>query len=273
MRRDFQIAIILAIAAIPAGIALMAAPEYLHLTGTSLALTFWGGIVLTVLFIVAAVILALRGEAQTPLKGRSNRMIAIVGMAACGLGFVGFAIWFFSQRPGYESVASAVGIKNDIPEAGTPQTLELLFKTDFERTLRTNSELTLTSPQDATIADKVLIQIYNDMDTGTYFVGFYVPMSPRTADIIRYLADGYLSPTLQLRQGVEITSRDPADTTPLKFSDFNFSRRIYVYHEADLSIQDIAALDTLYRSKNLILQLRGRQYQTTRWLQKSATKK
>jgi hypothetical protein len=273
MRRDFQIAIILAVAAIPAGVALMAAPEYLHLTGTSLALTFWGGIVLTVLLIVAAVILALRGEAQTPSEGRRNRMIAIVGMAACGLGFIGFTIWFFSQRPGYENLASAVGIKTDGREPEAPQSLAQLFKTDFERTLRTNSELTLTSPQDATITDKVLIQIYNDMDTGTYFVGFYVPMSPRTPEIIRYLTDGYLSPTLQLRQGVEITSRDPADTTPLKFSDFSFSRRIYVYHESDLSIQDIAALDTMYRNKNLILQLRGRQYQTTRWLQKSAIKK
>ncbi|MEA2921961.1 MAG: hypothetical protein QOF07_1924, partial [Bradyrhizobium sp.] len=139
MRRDFQIAIVLAVAAIPAGVALMAAPEYLHLTGRSLALTFWGGIVLTVLLIVAAVILALRGEAQTPRKGRSNRMIAIVGMAACGLGFIGFAIWFFSQRPGYERVASAVSLKTGALGSDAPQSLEQLFKTDFERTLRANS--------------------------------------------------------------------------------------------------------------------------------------
>lgn len=33
MRRDFQIAIVLAVAALPAGTALMAAPEYLHLGG------------------------------------------------------------------------------------------------------------------------------------------------------------------------------------------------------------------------------------------------
>jgi hypothetical protein len=51
MRRDFQIAIVLAVAAIPAGTALMAAPEYLHLAGQSLAATFWGGVILTVLLI------------------------------------------------------------------------------------------------------------------------------------------------------------------------------------------------------------------------------
>ncbi len=156
-------------------------------------------------------------------------------------------------------------------ESDTPASLEELFKTDFERTMRTHNELTLSAPGDVT--DKIMIQIYYDMDSGTYFIGFYVPMSPRTADIVQYLADGHLSPSLQLRQGIEVISRDPADTTSLKFSEFTFSRRIYIYHETELSIQDIAALDTLYRSKKLILQLRGRQYQTTRWLQKSAIKK
>jgi hypothetical protein len=271
MRRDFQIAIILAVAAIPAGVALMAAPEYLHLTGKRLALTFWSGSVLTVLLITAAVILALRGEAQTPFKGRSNRMIAIVGMALCGLGFVGFTIWFFSQRPGYEGVANAIDIENKSTETDSSQTLEQLFKTDFERTMRTHSELSLTAP--GAVTDKIMIQIYYDMDAGTYFIWFYIPMSPRTADAIRYLADGYQAPSEKLRQGVEVVSRDPADTTSRKFSEFIFSRRIYIYHEVDLSVQDIAELDTLYRTKNLILQLRGRQYQTTRWLQKSATKK
>jgi hypothetical protein len=99
MRRDFQLAIILAVAAIPAGTALMAAPEYLHLTGRALAAAFWGGIALTAVLIVLAVAIALRGEAQAPQKGHGQRMIAILGMAFCGTGFMAFAILFFVQRP------------------------------------------------------------------------------------------------------------------------------------------------------------------------------
>jgi hypothetical protein len=107
MRRDFQLAIILAIAAIPAGTALMAAPEYLHLTGNALAATFWGGAILTALLIVLALAIALRGEAQAPQRGHPQRMAAILGMAFCGAGFVAFAILFFVQRPPTSEVAEA----------------------------------------------------------------------------------------------------------------------------------------------------------------------
>lgn len=65
MRRDLLIAIILAVSAIPAGAALMVAPEYLHLTGASVPITFWGGIGLTAGLIVAAAVVALRGEVQS----------------------------------------------------------------------------------------------------------------------------------------------------------------------------------------------------------------
>jgi hypothetical protein len=137
--------------------------------------------------------------------------------------------------------------------------------------MRIHNELTLTGSDGA--ADKVELQVYYDMDAGTYFIGFFVPRTPRAVNLVQYLADGYLGPSMQVRQGLEVTSRDPADITSKKFSEFSFSRRIYVYHEDEFSIQDIASLDTLYRAKNLNLQLRGHQYATTRWLQKSSAKK
>jgi hypothetical protein len=168
----------------------------------------------------------------------------------------------------------ATGVANKAmaaSEPGLPQSLHELFKTDFDRTMRMHSELTLTGSDGA--ADKVELQVYYDMDAGTYFIGFFVPRTPRAVNLVQYLADGYLGPSMQVRQGLEVTSRDPADITSKKFSEFSFSRRIYVYHEDEFSIQDIASLDTLYRAKNLNLQLRGHQYATTRWLQKSSAKK
>lgn len=62
MRRDYLIAILLAVAAIPLGAAMMAAPDYLHLSGYLVPLTFWGGIALGSTLILAAALIALHGE-------------------------------------------------------------------------------------------------------------------------------------------------------------------------------------------------------------------
>src|SRR5271154_4266970 len=102
MRRDFQIAILLALATIPCGAWIAVAPEYLHIKGTALALTYWGGMVLTAVLIIAALLLAFRAESKTQPKGHGSRMVAIVGMAICGFGFLAFATVFFIQRPAEE---------------------------------------------------------------------------------------------------------------------------------------------------------------------------
>jgi MFS family permease len=99
MRRDYLIAIILALAAIPVGVVLMVAPEYLHLTGSEIPVAFWSGIGLSTLLIGSAVAVALNGEAGAPRQGHRARMIAIIGMVVFGAGFILCAIWFFSQRP------------------------------------------------------------------------------------------------------------------------------------------------------------------------------
>jgi hypothetical protein len=64
MRREHVIAILLAIAAFPAGATLMVAPDYLHLTGWEIPATFWGGIGLTVTPFLVVAFIAWRGESK-----------------------------------------------------------------------------------------------------------------------------------------------------------------------------------------------------------------
>lgn len=116
MRRDYLIAIILMVAAIPGGAALMAAPEYLHLTGTALAVTFWGGVLLTLLLLFLAIAIALRGEAESPPAGHRQRMLAIVGMTIFGLGFVACAVWFFAPN---ENTTKGTAKPASSPETNT----------------------------------------------------------------------------------------------------------------------------------------------------------
>lgn len=110
MQRDHLIAIILAVAGVSAGLSLMVAPQYLHLSGKAITDTFWGGVALTTVLIVAAGVVALRGEAKpvqetrmTPADVSYNFALVAVGASlvaalkgsprsawiACALAFLG----------------------------------------------------------------------------------------------------------------------------------------------------------------------------------------
>ncbi len=100
MRRDYLIAILLALAALPAGAALMVAPEYLHLTGIAIPITFWGGIGLAIALIVIAGVVAARGEAREPIKGHRWRLAFIIFAGlVLSIGGIGGIVWWRNQEP------------------------------------------------------------------------------------------------------------------------------------------------------------------------------
>lgn len=110
MRRDYQIAILLGLSAFPTGIALMAAPYYAEaLLKQYAAGCFWAGLGLTVILLVAAIVLALKGEASEPQKGHRRRMVALAGMVISGACFVAFAAaYFWPGKSGTSSSSTAV---------------------------------------------------------------------------------------------------------------------------------------------------------------------
>ena len=117
MRRDSQIAILLGFAAIPAGVALMAAPYYAEAILKAYASKFfWGGLLVTILLLSAAIAIAARGEKTEPRLGRRRRMIALGGMIVCALGFVGFAAAYFwpSRHPGLSVSSKMMPLTSEI---------------------------------------------------------------------------------------------------------------------------------------------------------------
>jgi hypothetical protein len=99
MRRDHLIAIILAATAFPIGAVGVVAPEYLHLTGAAVSLTFWGGIGLALALIALAAITALWGEAIAAWFARSDastvarKARAVVGALCLGGPFFGLLLY------------------------------------------------------------------------------------------------------------------------------------------------------------------------------------
>jgi hypothetical protein len=129
MRRDYLIAILLAVAAFPAGASLMVAPVYLHLIGWQIPATFWGGIGLASLLIIAAIIVALRGEKQAPPVGHKRRLGIIIAVATIVMaaGTVG-AVWL-SMSPALQPLPAVPQQSRldrfifacDVPEPQTPE--------------------------------------------------------------------------------------------------------------------------------------------------------
>jgi hypothetical protein len=79
MRKDYLITLTLAVAGIPLGVALMVAPEYLHLSRSWLAFAFWGGTGLTVTMIAAVAAIALKARTAAdcwPTQQQEKRSVA-----------------------------------------------------------------------------------------------------------------------------------------------------------------------------------------------------
>src|SRR6266852_4653250 len=134
------------------GVAMMAAPEYLHLGPSASAALFWGGIAVFVVTIGVVFFVSLHEEGK-------RRVVTgpIVMMAVGALIFCGGAAWYFWHGHPETKVAetdAAHPAATHVPSG--PESLLDLFKTDFERTMRSTSELTLTA-SDA-VTDKIAIQ-------------------------------------------------------------------------------------------------------------------
>ena len=139
MRTDFKIAILLALASIPAGVALMSAPEYISILKEYPGLFFWSGLIVATALIVAAIIIAVRGEASGPRRGHGRRMIALVGMVVCGAGFLVFAgVYFWPESAALEPTAQIRPVPSR--PARPPAQTTIPFRAPAEEPLPSNAK-------------------------------------------------------------------------------------------------------------------------------------
>jgi hypothetical protein len=137
-----------------------------------------------------------------------------------------------------------------------PPSLLNRFQNDFSTCAKVANQLSV-SLHDGRIHLEIPWQVCIDSDAGTKFVVFYLPRSPHTYDVCVLLADAVNQVLDHARSNVGIISKSPGDATHVDAKDFNFSGRVFLYHEDLLSLAELGSLETLYRSKNLFPQFRG----------------
>ena len=113
-----------------------------------------------------------------------------------------------------------------------------------------------------------------NFESKSKFISVYVPHSSfgyMTYEIckkIPELCEVYLR---DAADRVFVGSRDPADSSMEGSDQLIFTGKIFVYHEDELSLEELGSLESLYKSKKLFPQFRGLNYVTTRWLQRKST--
>jgi hypothetical protein len=148
------------------------------------------------------------------------------------------------------------------------QTVHDLFQNDFPSLLKYDSETEFVDGKNNT-KTKIKFRVYQDFEGRSKFVSFYIPSSASTFDACRLMADA-IQGFLDEADKVKIGSLSPGTSAYEWSKDLVFTKKVFVYYESDLTLEQQGQLDSLYKSKGFLIQFRGQGYATTRFLQSRA---
>jgi hypothetical protein len=273
MRKDFKIAILCAGSAVPLGVALMAAPDYLHIPPAYLGLCFWGGLGLTALLLGAAVVIAIKGEAGEPRIGHKRRMIALVGMIVCGIGFLGFAGAYFwpaaiSARVGDVPAApgkAAITAEYDaLRDGDVSNKLLELYQSDFKNEIMYSAIEILSATDGREI--KIGFRIYMNFDSNSYFLSGFVPDDHLAYNLSIRILNDYRSYASELFSRYLLVQPTPTGDGPRTSSNMTFTGALYLYTARILTEQQVSLLHSSAEAQKVLLRLRGLDYAASKGL-------
>ena len=178
-------------------------------------------------------------------------------------------LWLDQSVPVSPPDMSAVNQDNKLSGLGH------YWNTDFSHTLKLSQNITVSHkiPENASNSSIIKFNIYQDHAANTKFIGFYIPAASDTYQICIYLAESYKVFMDEFGGSVHVEFKSAGDFSYIPSHELTFTGRVYIYHETELSHEQLGQLIALYREKNLHVQFRGSNYATTRWLQDKANSK
>lgn len=154
------------------------------------------------------------------------------------------------------------------PEDLSPPTVQDLFKRDLPA-MKLSGRMQL-SESDHTKTATIEYCINQDFQARSMFLMFYIPHQPDAYQICGSIPGIYRKLLDDNIKNFAIMVKIPGDTSTTSLSQLSFTGRVYIYYEDELSLQQLAALDELYRTAGLSAQFRGPEYATTAWLAERA---
>jgi hypothetical protein len=227
-------------------------------------------------FIVATIIVAkilcvierLRDRKSTDKRSSASITTQTVGVAA----LLWFALFFTNQALQLNrssSVMAASSVPTPLPTSvidyyPLPLTLRTLFDTDFPEFMSEGSEFLLTSAKNGN-QTTIPARLFFDFNSNSTFLALFIPSGPFSYAFASAIAGQYPKLLAVLRQRFPwVKTKIPGDTSETSSENMTFSR-IYIYHEEDFSLAQLATLEAAYQQSGIMVQFRGRDYQVLHW--------
>jgi hypothetical protein len=98
--------------------------------------------------------------------------------------------------------------------------------------------------------------------SNTKWIKVFIPSLPETAEIVTAVSDITLYKDIipDPAKDVVVSQKQPGESTITSDKDAKFSGRLFVYHENELTAEELGDLTKLYSSKSLSVQFRGNAY-------------
>jgi hypothetical protein len=237
------------------GVAMMAAPEYLHLGPLWSSVLFWGGIGVFLATILVVCSISLHEEE------RQKRMIWPIIMMAVGLTiFCAGAAWYF--WPSHDVVAQDTNSDNKKP---WKHTLEDLYKTDFNL-LSLEQPIPIMAKNNTVGLNAIIdakIRIWYDFSSRVDFMSVYIPNINDTRIEIAQLMTAILDRIPEfygkLKSSISAASGSPGVAME-DSSNLAFSGRVFIYTNNSISVIELGKLTENYEKKGIHVQMRGYDY-------------
>jgi hypothetical protein len=142
-------------------------------------------------------------------------------------------------------------------------TLRDRFNQDFTHLFRIHNQLTVRSVDDGN-AVNIDCLLYLDHAANSDFVSLYVPHCEKPVEVCQHLATQISTIRDQLKARIIADARSPGDVQSVRSSQLRFSGRVFVYHEDDLTLQQLAELEQAYSQNGLAAHFRGPGFAATR---------
>jgi hypothetical protein len=195
--------------------------------------------------------------------------LSVASAAALIVGAVAaFGFWVWANEPAEPS---------NPPAATTPQetkhkTLHDLYASDFPHFARDNNSWKAHS-QDGKLLGGLESKVWFDTKSNSQFISVFIPHSPHTAEICASLVPNHKDILEDAKGGLYFLETNPGETLERDSRKLVFTGQIYVYHEASMSLAQMAQLEKVFVDNKLSLQLRGPEYLSVHYIRAATERK